>query len=237
MTLRILALAVLFTIGTAFAQITTNYTDAFHTGGNEYQVWGGYSPTSPTWIGKTEARRLFMAGAGWRRVILASNSVAWKFTVDIVPVALLSQPTIVASQGITLNAQSETCNGGQVVSETVKDFNGIDLGPCAHPGRRTTYGIGFAPVGFEFNFRRKHRIQPVLGINAGLLHFTRDVPIDHSMATNFTFSWSGGVQIFTSESRSVTIGYRFHHISNANASNVNPGVDSNFIYAGYSFHR
>jgi len=57
------------------------------------------------------------------------------------------------------------------------------------------------------------------------------------MATNFTFSWGGGVQIFTSESRSVTIGYRFHHISNANASAINPGIDSNFIYAGYSFHR
>ena len=220
MTLRCILLSVLLS-ATAWAQTKSEFTDAFHTGGNEYQVWGAYSPTSLTWIGKTEARRLFMAGAGWRRVILAGDNVAWKFTVDIVPVALLSQPTV---------------NGVETVQEHPAIF--CIASPCNLSfGRRTTYGIGFAPVGFEFNFRRKRRIQPVLGINAGLLHFTRDVPIDHSMATNFTFSWGGGVQIFTSESRSVLIGYRFHHISNANASNVNPGVDSNFIYAGYSFHR
>jgi len=224
MTFRILALSILFNLGTAFAQATVNYTDAFHTGGNEYQVWGGYSPDSLTWIGKSEARRLFMAGAGWRRVILASDSVAWKFTVDIVPVALLSQPTL---------------NGVETVQDPKKlsafcAAAGIN---CGTAGRRTTYGIGFAPVGFEFNLRRKRRIQPVLGINAGLLHFTRDVPVDHSMATNFTFSWGAGVQIFTSESRSLTIGYRFHHISNANSSAINPGIDSNFIYAGYSFHK
>jgi hypothetical protein len=224
MILRPLLLSILLSSANAFAQSAASYTDAFHTGGNEYQVWGGYSPDSLTWIGKSEARRLFMAGAGWRRVILASDRVAWKFTVDIVPVTLLSQPTL---------------NGAETVQDPKKLIvfcaaAGIN---CGAAGRRTTYGIGFAPVGFEFNFRRKRRIQPVLGINAGLLHFTRDVPVDHSMATNFTFSWGGGVQIFTSESRSVTIGYRFHHISNANASAINPGIDSNFIYAGFSFHR
>jgi opacity protein-like surface antigen len=221
MILRISLLLVFFSV-TAGAQSKQDFTDAFHTGGNEFQFWGGYSPTSPTWIGKTDARHLFMAGVGWRRVILASDSVAWKFTVDIVPVALLSQPTL---------------NRVETVFDPRKFTTFCSTAGGNSCGRRTTYGIGFAPVGFEFNFRRKRRIQPVLGINAGLLHFTRDVPVDHSMATNFTFSWGGGVQIFARESRSILVGYRFHHISNANSSNVNPGVDSNFIYAGYSFHR
>jgi lipid A 3-O-deacylase PagL len=240
MALRTLLFLLLLQFVTAFAQTkpvaADFHTDALRTGANEYQVWSGYSPTSIQWIGKTEGRRLFMVGGGWHRVILASNSVAWKFTVDVVPLILVSQPTVVF-RGQFLGTPA-TCVGPEVVSESVIDLGGIDLGPCAQPSRRMTYGFGLEPVGFDFNFRRRHRFQPVAGINGGFAKFTRDVPISNSNSFNFTFSLRGGIQIFTSESRSVTIGYRFHHISNANTGNpFNPGIDSNFIYAGYSFHR
>lgn len=234
MTLRILLVFLLVPLPFSFAQDKSAYTDAFHTGANEYQVWGGYSPDSLTWIGKSEARRLFMAGASWRRVILATDRVAWKFTVDIVPVALVSQPTIFDMETVQDARKIVAACQASLVPQT---GSGSFLS-CAPAGRRTTYGIGFAPVGFEFNFRRRKQVQPVLGINAGLLHFTRDVPIANSAATNFTFSWGAGLQIFTSPSRSITVGYRFHHISNANSGTpFNPGIDSNFIYAGYSFHK
>jgi opacity protein-like surface antigen len=226
---RILLLLLFFYSAFAFAADRSAYTDAFRVGANEYQVWGGYSPDSLTWIGKSEARRLFMAGAGWRRVMLATDRFAWKFTVDIVPVALVSQPTLNGKETVqalpNVQAFTAACQAA-----------GITI--CPTFGRRTTYGAGFAPVGFEFNFRRKRRVQPVADINAGLLRFTREVPIANSAAINFTFSWGAGLQIFTSESRSVTVGYRFHHISNANSGTpFNPGIDSNFLYLGYSFHK
>jgi hypothetical protein len=237
---------ILLTVATAHAQNRPEArdfrTDALRTGANEYQVWSGYSPNSLQWIGKTEARHLFMVGFGWRRVILASNSVAFKFTADLVPIALVSQPTIVGG-GATLsgtppNPTLVACTLPNLTQEVVINLAGVDLGACQHAGRRTTRGIGLEPVGFDFNFRRGHRFQPVLGINGGFLKFTRDVPVQGSNSFNFTFSLRGGVQIFTSESRSITIGYRYHHISNANTGNpFNPGIDSNFIYAGYSFHR
>jgi hypothetical protein len=198
-------------------------TDALRTGGNEYQFWTGYSPDSLTGIGKSEERRLFMAGFGWRRVIVASDSVAWKFTVDAVPIALVSQPTV---------------NGAEVVQDPKKLIS-VQCTTCGVTiGRRTTFGLGFAPVGFEFNFRRRRRFQPIAGINGGLLHFTRDVPVPHSNNFDFTFSFMGGVQMFTSDSRSVSVGYRYHHISNADTGNpFNPGIDSNFFFVGYSFFR
>ena len=228
MTLRILLLCLLISPIFSFADDKSTYTNAFHTGANEYQVWGGYSPDSLSWIGKSEARRLFMAGAGWRRVLLSTNGFAWKFTLDIVPVALVSQPTVFGMETVQLPSSSTAFTAACQLA----GFTNCTI------GRRTTYGIGFAPIGFEFNFRRRKRVQPVLGINAGLLHFTRDVPIAHSAATNFTFSWGAGLQIFTSPSKSVTVGYRFHHISNANSGDpFNPGIDSNFIYVGYSFHK
>ncbi len=50
---------------------------------------------------------------------------------------------------------------------------------------------------------------------------------------NFMFDVGGGVRI----GRAVTLGYKFLHISNANTTSFNPGLDNNVIYAGYSFVR
>jgi len=231
----------------AFAQtkpaVAEFHTDALRAGANEYQIWSGYSPTSLGWIGKTEARRLFMFGGGWHRVLLAGNSLAWKFTVDAVPVMLVSQPTITGQQptftGTPPDLVFAGCTGPEFTIETVQNTKGSSSIPgCPHASRRTTYGFGLEPVGFDFNFRRRHRFQPLVGINGGFAIFRRDVPVADSNSFNFTFSLRGGMQIFMSQSRSVTIGYRFHHISNADTGNpFNPGIDSNFIYAGYSFHR
>lgn len=210
----------------AQTQIPSGFrTDALHTGADEVQVWSGYSPDSISWIGKTESRRLFLAGFGWRRVIVANNSIAWKFTMDIVPVALVSQPTV---------------NGATVVDDPKQLFSicGTPAACGVTVGRRTDYGYGLEPVGFDFNFRRRRRFQPVTGINGGFLKFGHDVPVSNSNSFDFTFSLRAGLQMFISESRSVTIGYRYHHISNANTGNpFNPGIDSNFIYAGFSFHK
>lgn len=157
--------------------------------------------------------------------MVATDRVAWKFTVDIVPIALVSQPT--------LNGVEQVQDPSKILALCAAE--GVNCGPA---GRRTTYGIGFAPVGFEFNFRRRQRVQPVLDINAGLLRFSREVPVAGSASINFTFSWGAGLQVFTSPSKSVTVGYRFHHISNANSGTpFNPGIDSNFLYLGYSFHK
>ena len=195
------------------------FTNAEQTGGNEFTVWGGYSPNSPKLIGVTEDRHLTMVGFGYARVILANDAFAWKFTIDTVPLILVSEPTF---EGTEIAQPSRV--------------------PAAFRsllGRRTTYGIGLMPVGFQFNFRPRKRIQPVAGINGGFAFFARrDVPVPASANFNFMFSSGLGVQIFTSESRSITLGYRFHHISNADTGNpFNPGIDSNFFYAAYSFHH
>jgi hypothetical protein len=195
------------------------FTNAERTGGNEFTVWGGYSPNSPKLIGVTEDRHVTMVGFGYARVMLASDVVAWKFTIDTVPLILVSQPTF----------------GGTEIAQPSR----VPAAFRSLLGRRTTYGIGLMPVGFQFNFRPRRRIQPVAGINGGFAFFARrDVPVPASANFNFMFSTGPGMQIFTSESRSITLGYRFHHISNADTGNpVNPGIDSNFFYAAYSFHH
>src|SRR5215468_5935594 len=169
------------------------FTNAEHSGGNEFTVWVGYSPNSPKLIGVTEDRHLTMAGFGYARVMLASDFVAWKFTIDTVPLILVSQPTFAGTE--------------------IAQPSRAPAAATSLLGRRTTYGIGLMPVGFQFNFRPRKRIQPVAGINGGFAYFSaRDVPVPASSNFNFMFSAGLGLQIFTSESRSMTFGYRFHHI-------------------------
>jgi opacity protein-like surface antigen len=78
-------------------------------------------------------------------------------------------------------------------------------------------------------------LQPYINGTAGVLYFTEQVPVSGSSQFNFGVGWGAGVQIWHRENQSVSIGYKFHHISNANSANRNPGVDSNLLYAGYSW--
>jgi hypothetical protein len=47
----------------------------------------------------------------------------------------------------------------------------------------------------------------------------------------------GGVRIFTSERRAVTLGVRFHHLSNGDRSGANRGLNNFVIYGGFSIFR
>jgi opacity protein-like surface antigen len=174
-------------------------------GTNELGFWGGYSPDNPTAIGTTTARPFFELNGQYARVLTAGHSWALKYMVELVPVALISQPR--------QNAQ------------------GVDV-PSS---RRTIYGGGTSPIGLQVNFRRRHPLQPYLNGTAGMLYFTEQVPVSNSSQFNFAVSWGAGVQIWYRKNQSVSIGYKFHHISNANSASRNPGVDSNLFYAGYSW--
>jgi hypothetical protein len=103
--------------------------------------------------------------------------------------------------------------------------------------RRTVYGAGAAPIGLKFNFRRNRRVQPFGHATGGFLYFSDWVPVPVSSQFNFTFDFSGGVQIVNSNRRSFSLGYKFQHISNGNTGFFNPGVDVQMVFAGFSIFR
>jgi hypothetical protein len=70
-----------------------------------------------------------------------------------------------------------------------------------------------------------------------LLYFNKDVPIEDSGRFAFVGEAGGGVRIFTSERRAVSIGVRFHHISNGDTSGSNRGLNQFVIYAGFSIFK
>jgi hypothetical protein len=104
-------------------------------------------------------------------------------------------------------------------------------------GRRAySYGVGGSPVGAQVNFVHYRHVEPFLTSGGGFLYF------NHRMfgATqfNFTAQLGGGVQLFTSSRRTaIDLGYKYHHISNANLGNQNPGLDSHMLFVGLSVFR
>jgi len=179
---------------------------------NEWGVWDGISFDSTTLIGKTPDVKFGNIGLRYGRVLKTSKTVAFEWTIDVIPVSVLSNP----------RPEVTSAGPGFTITSLV---------------RHSVYGFGAAPIGWKFNFHRNRRVQPFGQATGGFLYFNRQAPVDDSSRFNFTFDFSGGVQIVNSNRRSFTIGYKYQHISNGYTGNLNPGVDVQMIFAGFSIFK
>lgn len=179
---------------------------------NEFGIWGGISFDAPTWIGKTPDARFGNIGLRYGRVLAANDNLAFSWTIDAVPMAVLSvnRFTIVPTGSGSFTAQRR---------------------------REHTYGAGLSPIGLKLNFRRMQTLQPFASGTGGFLYFSKDVPVPGAARFNFTFDFGGGVQIVRTSGRAITIGYKYQHISNGDRSPINPGVDVQMIYGGFSIFK
>src|SRR5438067_9860624 len=59
---------------------------------NEWGVWGGISFNSTTLIGKTPDAKFGNIGLRYGRVLKTSKTVAFEWTIDVIPVSVLSNP-------------------------------------------------------------------------------------------------------------------------------------------------
>lgn len=133
---------------------------------------------------------------------------------------------------------------GLAYSYRCREWGGVSLSytaalmPAAvviQPDGHAVYGFAAAPLGATLAFARTRRVYPFAETLLGIIASTEPVPIRAVNATglNFMFDVGGGVRI----GRSVTLGYKFLHISNASTTSFNPGLDNNVLYVGYSFVR
>jgi len=105
------------------------------------------------------------------------------------------------------------------------------------PSDRHVYGAGANPVGLQMNFRSGTRFQPLWDFEGGFLYFTERVLARRGSQLQFTVATGPGAQIFLTHRTALTIGYHYHHLSNANISDSNPGTDTNQIYFSFSLFR
>jgi hypothetical protein len=124
------------------------------------------------------------------RVLAANDKLAFSWTIDAVPVAVLS----------------------------VNHFTIVPTGSGLFTVQRSKdhiYAASLSPIGLKLNFRRSQTLQPFASGTAGFLYFSKDVPVVAGAARfNFTFDFGGGMQIVRNSGRAITIGYKYQRISN-----------------------
>lgn len=183
-------------------------------GDNELGFWAGFSPKATTIFGglhhdEAEDRKFFIAAFRYGRTLGTPKRLALQYTLDVVPVAVAT---------------------GTIVSRTT--VGGVDVFR-----RETAYGGGITPLGFQIDFRNGSKVHPFAHVNGGLLWFNKSVPIEDAGSFAYVGEAGGGVRIFTSERRAVSLGVRFHHISNGDRQGANRGLNQFVIYAGFSVFK
>ncbi len=171
---------------------------------HDFHFFAGYSPLSATLIGTTTDRRLVVAGFGYSYRCWVWPRVSISYSGELMPAAVLLQPAQIDWPGFV----------------------------PAH----AVYGFAVTPLGFTGDFGRGHRVYPYLQTNGGIIASTEPIPINVTGATglNFLIDVGGGIRIKMGQRRAVSLGYKFLHVSNGFTSGVNPGVDNNVFYAGFS---
>jgi hypothetical protein len=168
-------------------------------------MWSGYSPFSFVLKGTSKDRQLLLVNLQYARTLLATHPVQLKYTAEIVPLALEFQP---------------------------RQLYVVDGKLLTNPAG-TIYGAGANPIGLQANFGGR-KVQPIVTGTLGFLYFHDQVPIIGSSQFNYTITVGFGVQVYAHSGRSLTLGWKYHHLSNNYQAHLNPGIDSGVFYVGYT---
>ena len=183
-------------------------------GDNEFGLWGGGAFTATTiFDGLTEAeadgRGFVIAAFRYGRTLAANRSLALQYTLDAIPLAVA-----------TGNIESSATAGG---------VTAFRRGPA--------YGAGVTPLGLQLDFANGSRVKPFVHVNGGLLVFNESVPLPDSGKLALIGETGAGLRVFTSERRAVSLGVRFHHVSNGDRAGSNRGLNQFIFYAGFSVFK
>jgi opacity protein-like surface antigen len=248
--LLLFSLALLCTAGHA----QSSDASPFFARKNTFSVFGAYSnDSSHILLGNAENRKLINIGAAYGRRLLMNRIVNWQYNGEIVPVALESdllgqlttnqtQPTVESSGPIPIGQVLSCAVVTTPYTYTLTDANGAtttysgtEVQTCA--GRQWTIGEAISPAGMQWNFRPRHPLQPFFTGHGGYMYSTQPIPIRYAGSFNFTFDLGAGIEVYQSKNRSIRAEYRYHHISNHNTADENPGIDNGLFQITYSFGR
>lgn len=98
-------------------------------------------------------------------------------------------------------------------------------------GRRAVRsGAGISPIGFKMVYTNSNFWNPYVRTSGGIIYMNDKFPTDKARHLNFTFDIDLGNTFHLDENTFLSLGYKFHHISNAETGKENPGLDSNFFF-------
>jgi opacity protein-like surface antigen len=215
---------------------------------NTFGFLAAYSnDSSHILLGETQNRKLLNLGGMYSRRLLRNRIVNWQYTAEILPVALESDPvshyTMTFTSPVAEGPFTETiipvspCRDGSGTGSYViggVTYNYTFSNTCT---RRWTMGEGISPVGFQWNFLPRRKLQPIVLGHGGYMYSTQPIPTTEADSFNFTFDFGVGLELFQTRTRSIRVDYRYHHISDHFTSVENPGIDNGLLTVTYSFGR
>jgi opacity protein-like surface antigen len=215
---------------------------------NSFGFFGEYSnDSSHIVLGTAENRKLLDFGGTYSRRVLLSRFVDGQYMLEVRPIMLESDPVFHETTVIVSPPPQATLSNNETYAQACKPFSetftnifqGVTYSDTETVtcGRRWTFGEGFAPVGFKWNFRPRHRVQPVFTTLLGYMFSTQQIPVDGAGSWNFTIEVGAGFEFYRSAKRSIRAEYRYHHISNDHTADLNPGIDNGLFQVTYAFGR
>jgi opacity protein-like surface antigen len=217
---------------------------------NTFSIFGAYSgDSSHILLGDAENRKLLNFGVAYGRKLYLNRIVNWQYNGELLPVALESDPVVhtVINQTTPVfyatsnDVQTDACVSGMRSYDDTITYNGKTvtyIGTVTTScSRQWTIGEGISPVGFQWNFLPRQKLQPFFIGHGGYMYSTQPIPIPQAGSFNFTFDFGAGFELYRSNTKSIRAEYRYHHISNHNTANMNPGIDSGLFQVTYSFGR
>jgi opacity protein-like surface antigen len=129
------------------------------------------------------------------------------YTADIMPVAILTQPSKTDVWGDPLTTD-----------------------------REHVPGLAFSPIGLRMLWRDGKRVKPYYMIKGGLIGFTKKALSENATYENFTLQQSLGAQFKLTDRWDFRTGFLFFHFSDGFIVTSNPGLDSLTYNAGLSYH-
>jgi hypothetical protein len=101
-------------------------------------------------------------------------------------------------------------------------------------GDSSSATVGGGAVFSRWLFVGTGRVRPYLEIGAGVVAGQTNF-VNTACDVNFIVAAGPGVMLFLSESAAVTLGYRYHHLSNGDRCARNTGVNSSLFLVGVSY--
>jgi hypothetical protein len=220
---------------------------------NTFGVFSAYSgDSSHIFMGSAENRKLLDFGISYSRKLLVGRIVNWQYNGELLPVALESDPYTHVVQNATsptvvtftydtvpsISCATVTTPYSYILNNpngSTTTYSGTITTSCT--GRRWTIGEGISPVGFQWNFLPRNKLQPFFIGHGGYMYSTQPIPVSDAGSFNFTFDIGAGFELYRSKTKSIRAEYRIHHISNHGTATENPGIDNGLFQVTYAFGR
>jgi len=177
--------------------------------------WIGVSFDSPDrqFLGTTKGRDYHELGFRLTWQIAASHPATLEYTLDLMPLVILTDNPVYSAGPVRRSG------------EQTREVSGYEA----------KYGIGAAPFGFKLNIVVSKQFSLFAAASGGVEAFDGRVPTYDASNFNFIFNFGGGMEFRSRSQRTLFLGYKLHHISNAGIANENPGIDTNSFYAGITW--